>query len=284
MPQLDSRSVAVAAALFSALMALLMVFARLVRPLHRGFGAWTLAQLTFLAGISLVGALRGLVPDWASVVAGNLLWLTSSWLVAEGFLRFHAQPRPFPVTFDLGLLALTGVFLRAAMDGPANPRVAVIGALHAFFFLRAGLHPLASPAARRSLAQRALSAVCVGAAVFGLLRAGWALDQPPFLLLADDTSFLAAGLFAAVVNAAGVFFVLFLNFERSEDHLRVAVSQVRTLSGLLPICAACKKVRDDRGYWEQIETYLSDRSELEFSHGICPSCFERLYPEGHDEG
>ncbi len=58
-----------------------------------------------------------------------------------------------------------------------------------------------------------------------------------------------------------------------------ALNKVKTLSGLLPICASCKKIRNDKGYWEQIETYIANRSEAEFSHGICPECAKRLYPE-----
>jgi PAS domain S-box-containing protein len=67
--------------------------------------------------------------------------------------------------------------------------------------------------------------------------------------------------------------------ERLVLELRDALAKVRTLSGLLPICAHCKKIRDDKGYWNQIEVYVSDHSEAEFSHGICPQCLERLYPE-----
>jgi PAS domain S-box-containing protein len=66
--------------------------------------------------------------------------------------------------------------------------------------------------------------------------------------------------------------------ERLLDGLTEALRNVKTLSGLLPICASCKKVRDDKGYWQQIETYLRDHSEAEPSHGICPDCRERLYP------
>ena len=61
--------------------------------------------------------------------------------------------------------------------------------------------------------------------------------------------------------------------------LQNALGEVKTLKGLIPICASCKKVRDDAGYWKQIETYIKDRSEAEFSHGICPECMEKLYPE-----
>ena len=62
-----------------------------------------------------------------------------------------------------------------------------------------------------------------------------------------------------------------------------AVAKIRVLSGLLPICASCKKVRDDRGYWNQIETYLREHSDTEVTHGLCPDCVKRLYPELADE-
>lgn len=63
------------------------------------------------------------------------------------------------------------------------------------------------------------------------------------------------------------------------EELQQALSHVKTLRGLLPICASCKKVRDDDGYWHQIEKYLSTHSELGFTHGICADCARRLYPD-----
>ena len=67
--------------------------------------------------------------------------------------------------------------------------------------------------------------------------------------------------------------------ERLLSELREALSAVKTLKGLIPICASCKNIRDDEGYWKQIEFYLCEHSELEFTHGICPACLERLYPD-----
>lgn len=67
--------------------------------------------------------------------------------------------------------------------------------------------------------------------------------------------------------------------ERLLSELQEAVSAVKTLKGLIPICASCKNIRDDEGYWKQIEFYLCEHSELEFTHGICPACLERLYPD-----
>jgi hypothetical protein len=65
--------------------------------------------------------------------------------------------------------------------------------------------------------------------------------------------------------------------------LQEALGEVKQLSGLLPICASCKKIRDDTGYWNQIETYISKHSEATFSHSICPECIKKLYPELADE-
>jgi len=71
--------------------------------------------------------------------------------------------------------------------------------------------------------------------------------------------------------------------ERERDQLIVALnkalSEIKQLSGLLPICAHCKKIRDDKGYWSQIESYIGKHSNAQFSHGICPDCAKKYYPE-----
>ena len=67
--------------------------------------------------------------------------------------------------------------------------------------------------------------------------------------------------------------------EERTSELKEALSQVKLLSGFLPICASCKKIRDDKGYWNQIESYIQQHSEAEFSHSICPECIEKLYPD-----
>jgi PAS domain S-box-containing protein len=66
--------------------------------------------------------------------------------------------------------------------------------------------------------------------------------------------------------------------ERLVLELREALHRVKTLSGLLLICSGCKKIRDDKGYWNQIEVYISDHSQAEFSHGMCPECAKKFFP------
>jgi GAF domain-containing protein len=69
--------------------------------------------------------------------------------------------------------------------------------------------------------------------------------------------------------------------EKTES-LERALAEIRTLRGILPMCASCKKIRDDKGYWNQIESYIRKHSDAEFSHGICPDCVKKLYPEYAD--
>ena len=65
--------------------------------------------------------------------------------------------------------------------------------------------------------------------------------------------------------------------------LKATQARVKVLSGLLPICSSCKKIRDDTGYWNRIEAYIHDHSEADFTHGICPTCARELYPELYED-
>jgi CheY-like chemotaxis protein len=67
--------------------------------------------------------------------------------------------------------------------------------------------------------------------------------------------------------------------KRTEEALQKALADIRTLRGILPICSSCKKIRDDKGYWNQLEVYIRERTEAEFTHGMCPECMKNLYPE-----
>ncbi|MFH1214367.1 MAG: histidine kinase N-terminal 7TM domain-containing protein [Candidatus Neomarinimicrobiota bacterium] len=73
-----------------------------------------------------------------------------------------------------------------------------------------------------------------------------------------------------------------MQLEKTVAELRQALTEVKALSGLLPICSSCKKIRDDNGYWNEVEAYIRQHSEAEFSHGICPDCMRKLYPEQYE--
>ena len=102
--------------------------------------------------------------------------------------------------------------------------------------------------------------------------------RAPFIKAAAISGFV--GIFAIIVGT--IIFIKLTNpliakLNITIDELRNALAKVNQLSGLLPICASCKKIRDDKGYWTQIEGYIRDHSEADFTHGICPECAEKLY-------
>ena len=106
-------------------------------------------------------------------------------------------------------------------------------------------------------------------------RTFWLKDQAEIERYPDDQSSISIGCLTEVSK----------EMEAAEEReklvlaLQDALSKVKQLSGLLPICASCKKIRDDQGYWNQIEEYIRNHSEADFSHGLCPLCIENLYPE-----
>jgi DNA-binding NtrC family response regulator len=67
--------------------------------------------------------------------------------------------------------------------------------------------------------------------------------------------------------------------EKLIAELKEALDSIQTLQGLIPICASCKRIRDDKGYWNRLETYIRDHSGADFSHCICPTCMKELYPK-----
>ena len=84
-------------------------------------------------------------------------------------------------------------------------------------------------------------------------------------------------------TAALIVFGIALGYLKNlADQLRKALKEVTTLEGLIPMCAGCKKIRDDGGYWEEVESYVSTRTDATFSHGLCPECIAKYYPEYAD--
>lgn len=98
--------------------------------------------------------------------------------------------------------------------------------------------------------------------------------------LKKDTYLFSIIAFSTLVLLLGLIFFL---ISRLMTGLNKAMEAIKTLHGLLPICANCKKIRNDQGYWERIEGYIEHHSEAEFSHSLCPDCEKKLYPESEEE-
>jgi two-component system, response regulator PdtaR len=98
--------------------------------------------------------------------------------------------------------------------------------------------------------------------------AGAYLLKPPSAEEIERTMIIASARFADLME-----------LRRLNSELKEALDHVKILTGLLPICANCKSVRNDKGYWEAVEEYISENTEVHFSHSLCPACIEKLYPD-----
>jgi len=88
---------------------------------------------------------------------------------------------------------------------------------------------------------------------------------------------------AVVALFVGMLFFWNLKQRKLLRELREALAEVRTLRGIVPICAGCKKIRDDKGYWEQVDVYVREHTHAEFSHGMCPDCLQKYYADAEKE-
>jgi PAS domain S-box-containing protein len=107
-------------------------------------------------------------------------------------------------------------------------------------------------------------------------RAGRLYDNNIYPIFDDGGKIRALAIFANDVTETKQ---AEISLVMERDKLHAALAKIKKLSGMLPICASCKKIRDDKGYWNQIESYIRKNSEAQFSHSICPKCANKLYPD-----
>ncbi|MFC2091702.1 hypothetical protein ACFLTD_02910 [Elusimicrobiota bacterium] len=129
--------------------------------------------------------------------------------------------------------------------------------------------------------------ICFAAILFPVLLLPAYLSSHKYetaLTLRFIFSFTAITIFSYGLERSRKYY--FEQLQKEQENLKIqkikleeAIKEIRTLSGLLPICASCKKIRDDKGYWTQIESFIKDRSDAKFSHSICPDCMKEMYSE-----
>ena len=112
---------------------------------------------------------------------------------------------------------------------------------------------------------------------FGLIN----IDHEPEDLTERLEYIITSSVFVCIALIVPIWIIIrdVSRLEKTTERLQGALDSIKTLEGLLPICANCKNIRDDNGYWHQVEVYIRNNSKAEFSHSICPTCAQKLYPE-----
>ncbi len=284
MPPLDIRTMCLATGLILVVIAAYLAYFRRNNDHLSGLGWWALGSLAGGTGLLLI-ACRDYWPDWLTVVGANLLACSFAALVPAGLALFQGRRiRFWPHILLFLALAVALVFWTFAR--PSVDARIILVSLYFLGYCLAATYLILPP---RGGEARERTWLLVGTwlllALLNLVRGGLALggvDLTPNFMTAGRLQGLSL-----LANACGAFLVttglVFMSLQRVANDLRHARDEVRQLSGLLPICANCKRIRDDSGYWHQVENYIKSHTEAEFTHGICPECMRQLYPRVADK-
>ena len=272
------------AILFSALMLLIVSFAMFqVRKrvmTYPGFGFWTAAAVLFMV-VTVLAMFRGIAPDFITIVLMNALECLAVLLLIRGLAKFFDLPVNNWLDVAIMLVYLI-LFLYFTYTRPGIvARIVVNSGIIGLILIRCILltrGPYKSMFGNRSwlLIPLLWTIVLVRLGRIGItLTLGSETESMMHLGLVHALYYMVL---PGLVVALFICLVMLNNQRLDQDH-RLAVEEIKTLQGLIPICSHCKKVRDDKGYWNQIEAYISQRTEAQFSHSICPECAEKYYPE-----
>jgi len=248
------------------------------RDASPGFSLWVGGAVALSGALSLLAA-QGYWPASATVVLANALVALRYVLVTAGLERFVGRdPRWVVHASGVGAVAVASAFCTFVVPAVTFRIV--------FVTLGMAVWSLWS----LDLVLRRVPAILGGPAwlatvAFGL-EALWSLARAGVMLLGSDTlnalprnAPVQAAFFVAfsAITAAVAFGLNGLHTRRVEVELARSLAEVQVLRGIIPICASCRKVRDGER-WVQVETYVHERTEAQFSHGLCPTCEEQLYP------
>ncbi|MBN1413058.1 MAG: hypothetical protein JW969_19620 [Spirochaetales bacterium] len=257
-----------------------MLYVLFKRKIYSGFVEWTIGAFVNSLGMILLG-MRNILPDFFTVIIANSLILSYVIFINRGLARFSDAVQY--TWLDITVCALFAGFFWffTFIDPNVNMRIMIISAF-IFLLCSRGCYliwtkmPLVLPNRPVML--------FFTYAVLG----GWHLFRLVFTALAEahiqdfmNAGFIQAMAFIVLFSANIIIGMLLLicNAGRLEVDLLEANEEIKTLSGLLPICSGCKRIRDKDGDWKQVEKYISTHSDALFTHSLCPDCIKKMYPE-----
>lgn len=292
---LDFRTVILTAGAMQIMLAAIMLYFSLTRRTYPGFHIWTIGYIISGVGALFLG-LRSIAPDFVSIVLANLCIVMMPVTLARGMSVFVGN-RDWSWILSGSVLAGTVAVLLWAVYIQHNVSTwvvitlmsyvfflgyllviayrglpGVVGGLN-FLFFGASLLQMVSASAR----------IVISLVSEGSANNFYVSNSPQTVaVLIMTLSSIGVMCSLIILNAHAMERDLKDSNKKAQDlimQLQTAIAEVKTLSGLFPICASCKKIRDDQGYWNRIEKYISDHSSAEFSHSICPECAKKLYPD-----
>ncbi|MBN1699078.1 MAG: hypothetical protein JW881_16280 [Spirochaetales bacterium] len=277
---LDIRTLSIITGIVAVSLSVTMFYLVIMRKVYPGFVEWTIGSFLNSAGMILL-SMRHILPDIVTVIVANLCIASFFLFASKGLLRFSMKTQRRWLDAAI-LIFITGTFWIYTFNSPNVTMRIIIISLAIFLVCLRSIYIIISK----------LPAVLPGKhyyliVSFGLIG-GWHIIRAVLTLLIEGqiTDFMQAGfiqqLSFILMISSMIFIIVFLiitNSHRLESDLLNAHEKIKILTGLLPICSSCKKIRDESGAWKPFENYICSHSEADFTHSICPECRKKLYPD-----
>jgi hypothetical protein len=277
---LHMRTLFLATSIMGFILFVCMLTVLRARQTYPGFHYWATAALCYFMANVLIG-LRGAIPDLLSIVAAGSITIYTLMLTAYGISVFvNKGDRPWPYLAAGACIPLVLAFF-TYISPSIHTRIVIVSAIYSFLCLYCLRQLIRDTPVYLKKHNLLLKLSFAAGALWSLVRIAHTLLYAKTIesMLAPSLM-LSTSLVAYCILFSFIAFGLCLfNFQRTEHDLLSARNEVRQLTGFLPMCASCKKIRDDQGYWNQVEAYIRSHSEAVCSHSICPDCLQRLYPE-----
>jgi len=277
---LDVRTLSFMTGIVSFIMFACMLYVSLTRKTYRGFKTWTIASFVSFVGMLLI-SMRNFLPDFITIVIANTFIGGHYALLFTGMARFANIATEYLQSIIVISLFFVLFILFTFFFPSVNARSSVISITAAYFFLKGTFIIHLHIPKTLKFKNHLLTLVFLSQSAFFLFRCiGTLFFEENFTDYLNAPSFHVISLIVFI--SGGIFSVLgviILNSQRIESDLKEAVSQVKELKGIIPICSSCKKIRNDKGYWQNLENYIQEHSDADFSHSICPDCAKDLYKD-----
>ncbi|TKB07634.1 hypothetical protein [Desulforhopalus sp. IMCC35007] len=280
----DIRSLSVISSIISLILCICMIYVSRTRKIYNGFMQWTIASILYCFALAFMG-FRNVLPDFLSIIVANTLLITGKGLIAYGLELFTNSTRRIWLFLSL-TLSMVILFIYFTYFSPdVNARIVIVSTTMAILCGYSGYIVHKNVPRLIDGQNRFLVAVFSIQTLWLILRiVQTAFVESPIVDFINASAF--HGITVILFFGGNIFLVIgliVLNFQRVEYDLSAAMAELKTLKGIVPICSYCKNIRDDKGFWSQVEAYVTKHTEAEFSHSICPQCIAKHYPEYEDQ-
>ncbi|MCP5514001.1 MAG: hypothetical protein H7A26_00885 [Spirochaetales bacterium] len=277
----NMRTIALFSGLISFVLCFCMLFIYISRKTYKGFLFWVIASFLNALGLMLL-SLRSYLPDFITIVTANTLIISSAGFNAYGLEVFYGDKGKKQYYISASIMIFISLIYFTYRDPDVNARIVIISSVWSLLFSYC-LYIIY----RRTLRQYKEKNLLLSGSLIFLIIANLYRIFPTVFYEGKIIDFMDASVIQGIlleINLLAHIFIatglIVLNFQRVEYDLNTVLREIKTLRGIIPICANCKKIRNDEGVWRQLESYIEEHSEVEFfSHGICPECTKKLYPE-----